>query len=134
MSHIEQHCPICQKSIKPSARYPHYICGDCCERAIDQQGRAIEFYNTNWNGSGCQAHDKQTQQPLEHHGVACWIDGQHCYAQEAYFGGIVIRLIQDTNTKRHYALDHDIPYTLAYLHTAPVPECYSETDWYNADD
>ncbi|MEY2862693.1 MAG: hypothetical protein RLY58_400 [Pseudomonadota bacterium] len=134
MSQIEQHCPICQQSVEDSGRYPHYICRDCCDRATDQQGRAIEFYNTSLVGFGCQAYDKQTQQPLEHHGVACWIDGQHCYAQEAYFGGIVIRLIQDTNTKRYYALDHDIPYTLAYLHTAPVPEGYSKTEWYSADD
>ena len=107
MSHIEQHCPICQQSVKPSARYSHYICGDCSELACDAQGQTVYFYNgaemvddTRDGKSvfvvtevGLEAKYTHSKQP--YHQQYFWIREHKCIAREAYMGGVVYLLADD---------------------------------------
>lgn len=87
-----QHCPICSKTVEPSQRYPCYVCGECAIKASSQDGRALMFYNENmWAGFGAKYADTG-EQYLSHD---CYIDGVKCFAEEAYFGGIVVQVAAD---------------------------------------
>ena len=85
----EKHfCPICNTELGVSARYPDYICRACVSKATDKEGRPLVFYNETIMGSGFQAIFSDTQEIHDSH--TCYIDGIECYAEEAYFGGIVV--------------------------------------------
>ncbi len=83
-----QTCPICQQSVEPSARYPRYLCNDCSSRAKSKDGRALNFSNESFSG-GFIARYADTGETYPSH--TCYIDGIECYADEHYFGGIVIQ-------------------------------------------
>lgn len=83
-----QFCPICQKPVKLSERYPKYVCRECAVRAKSKDGRALSFFNESISG-GFAAQYTDTGEPYTGH--ECYIDGIQCYADEAYFGGIVIQ-------------------------------------------
>jgi hypothetical protein len=83
-----QRCPICGKGVPESPRYPDYVCDDCYVTATDNNGRKLDFYNTNVLG-GYEALFPDTGEPYHSH--VCYIRGVECYADEARFGGIVIR-------------------------------------------
>ena len=84
----EQICPICQKEVEPYSRYPHYICPSCAENPVDENGKALEFFNESISG-GFIARDKGTNEIRQSH--ICFIQGVECWADEARFGGIVIQ-------------------------------------------
>lgn len=81
-------CPLCGSPRPHSERYPDHVCADCVERAVDETGRALTFFNLGFGG-GFGARYRDTGEPRTSH--ACWIDGARCRADEARFGGIVVR-------------------------------------------
>jgi predicted amidophosphoribosyltransferase len=88
MSKNEQHCPVCQKSVQPSQRYPHYLCTECASKAKSKDGRLLRFGNESWSG-GFVASYADTGEPYPSH--ECYIEGIACYADEHHMGGIVIK-------------------------------------------
>ena len=84
-----QQCPICSKPVEPSQRYPRYVCRKCASKPSSQDGRVLIFYNENmWAGFGAKYADNG-EKYLSHD---CYINGVKCFADEAYFGGIVIQV------------------------------------------
>ena len=97
MENREQYCPICGEEVMPLSRYPDYVCDACESRITDLQGRKVAFYNASISGgliarrfnpetNKFDIEDKE----LEKNPVVL-IDGIRCYADEAHFGGIVVR-------------------------------------------
>lgn len=88
-----QLCPICQTEVRVNPRYPDRLCNECSRRAVDGSGRPLKFHNTSPMGGGFQAIYADDNTPAaavtEDHIV--FVDGVQCVANEAYFGGIVIR-------------------------------------------
>jgi hypothetical protein len=80
-------CPICGSLISTNPRYPTAVCPACVERAVDERGRPLRFYNRSMSG-GFQAVYTDTGE--ERAGHECWIDGVRCWAGEAHMGGIVV--------------------------------------------
>ena len=83
----KQFCPICSLKIQKSGRYPNYVCGDCASKAESADGRPLEFSNISLSG-GFLAFYADTKEKYDSH--ICFIENTECYADEAYFGGIVI--------------------------------------------
>jgi hypothetical protein len=73
--------------VPSDARYPTAVCAACVERAVDEHGRALRFYNQSLSG-GFQAVCADTGEERASH--ECWIDGIRCWADEAHLGGIVV--------------------------------------------
>lgn len=90
MEESQQYCPTCNAKVHFSSRYPNYICKDCEQKITDKNGTLVIFYNAYNMGMGCQGYYKNNQQKFE--GNSCYVNGIECYAEEAYLGGIVIRL------------------------------------------
>ena len=86
--HQRQTCPICGSEVVVVLRYPNYVCRGCCRRTEDSDGRSVDFFNADLSG-GFVARYRDTGEPYDSH--ECYIDGQRCRADEAHFGGIVIR-------------------------------------------
>lgn len=84
----DQKCPICETEVTSSERYPDHVCSQCSARAADEAGRLLTFFNTSFSG-GFAARYADNGEPRESH--LCYIDGIPCRADEARFGGIVIR-------------------------------------------
>jgi hypothetical protein len=80
-------CPICGSSVSTNPRYPTAVCPACVERAVDEHGRPLRFYNRSLSG-GLQAIYADSGE--ERAGHACWIDGARCWADEAHLGEIVV--------------------------------------------
>ena len=89
---IEQVCPLCSALVEPNVRYGNYICFDCCEKAVDEDGRKLGFGNESISG-GFVAWYADTKEARPTH--ICYIDGIECWADEAHMGGIVIRVYDD---------------------------------------
>jgi len=87
----KQTCPICQKAVQPSERYPYYLCLDCSARAKSKDGRSLKFSNIDMTG-GLMAVYADTDESYPSH--ECYVDGIQCYADEHRFGGIVIQPVQ----------------------------------------
>ena len=83
-------CPICRTSLDFYSRYPNYVCSRCVEKATDESGRALSFFNEG-SGGGFVAVYTDTNEPRNTH--TCYIDGQRCHADEAYMGGIVVEVM-----------------------------------------
>lgn len=81
-------CPICGDPRPHSERYPDHVCADCVERATDATGRSLRFSNVDLGG-GFVAHYSDTGAVCESR--ICFIKGVRCQADEARFGGIVVR-------------------------------------------
>ena len=84
----EQFCPACKCSVVVSSRYPDYICRDCVLLATDEEGKALEFFNSDIFGHGCVGNYKDSEEVYGFN--TCYIKGMKCEANEAYMGGIVI--------------------------------------------
>jgi hypothetical protein len=80
-------CPICQGPAHQTPRYPDALCAECVKLAVDDRGRALRFYNQSLSG-GFEAHREDGTRSTEH---VCFVRGVRCWADEAHFGGIVIR-------------------------------------------
>lgn len=90
MTQSQQTCPICNRPVPRSERYPRYVCETCAAKAKSQDGRPLEFYNEGLFG-GFVARYVDDGTPYNSH--ECFIDGIRCYADEARFGGIVIQVV-----------------------------------------
>lgn len=87
-----QPCPLCGAGVPHNERYPTYICEECVSRAMNEAGQSVEFYNTS-AGGGFVAINSATGEKTEDH--VCFIDKRKCWADERYFGGIVIQPVED---------------------------------------
>lgn len=94
----EQYCPMCGASVVPNVRYRNYICFECCEKAVDENGRKLGFGNQSLSG-GFVAWYADTKETRDTH--VCYIDGIECWADEAHMGGIVIRLYDEWMKQRY---------------------------------
>lgn len=85
-------CPICGTPRPHSARYPNHVCATCVERAVDGDGRPLEFFNPELLGGFAAAYrgtGERLSTPRDEQ--ECRIDGVRCLAREARFGGIVVQ-------------------------------------------
>ena len=91
-------CPICRTPRPHSPRYPQHVCATCVERAADQQGRRLAFFNTSLlGGFGVSLADTGEVIDAEGDECACTIDGVRCVAREARFGGVVVQPVRRAN-------------------------------------
>ncbi|HET9905633.1 MAG TPA: hypothetical protein VFQ23_03310 [Anaerolineales bacterium] len=86
----QQYCPICRTSVYFSPRYPRHLCVDCASRAKSKDGRLLKFMNESMSG-GYIAQYADTGESYPSH--ECYVDGVECYADEDYWGGIVIQTV-----------------------------------------
>jgi hypothetical protein len=84
----QQHCPACNRYVRYSSRYPQYACDKCMHKAVDQDGRRIAFYNTTFDGHGCQGFLFDSNVATD--SSECFIKGIRFKAEEAYMGGVVL--------------------------------------------
>jgi hypothetical protein len=84
----DEPCPTCGDPRPRSERYPDHVCAECVARAVDETGRPIHFFNPGLLG-GFGAAYRDTKEPRD--SQVCFIDGVRCWADEARFGGIVVR-------------------------------------------
>jgi hypothetical protein len=89
-----QPCPVCGAAQRANARYPRHLCPDCAALATDEAGRRLQFSNVSLSG-GFRAVYTDTGEARESH--VCFVRGVRCRADEAYFGGIVIRPQEETD-------------------------------------
>lgn len=83
-------CPICGIPLKKYEAYPNYVCMDCYDKATDINGRKLEFFNLGIGGGYGSEYSDIKEEYLSHE---CYIEGKHCWADEAKFGGIVIQVL-----------------------------------------
>ena len=50
ISQPTQSCPICNRPVEPSQRYPRYACEDCVSKAKSIEGRPLLFSNEGFSG------------------------------------------------------------------------------------
>ena len=87
-------CPICSADMPRLGRYPLSICRACAtdDDIKDVSGHPVKFVNIHAFGSGFASFhtiDGICIQKEEH---ICFVKGVKCYAEEGYFGGIVIQI------------------------------------------
>lgn len=75
--------------MRDNPRYPRRVCRACVERACDEEGRLLRFYNTSLSG-GFVARYADSGEDRESH--VCFIDDVRCWADEAHMGGIVVQV------------------------------------------
>ncbi|HTI60385.1 hypothetical protein [Mucilaginibacter sp.] len=88
----QQHCPTCIRYVKYNERYRDYVCDKCIKQAVDKDGNSIAFFNITESGHGVQG--KYMEGEKLYRSTLCIIKGVKCNAEEAYFGGIVIRPVK----------------------------------------
>jgi hypothetical protein len=89
MNDVQFHpCPICAIPVPHWERYPRAVCNTCYDKACDNKGRKLNFYNVSMSG-GFEAIVADTKEEYPSH--ICYIEGVECWADEARFGGIVIQ-------------------------------------------
>ncbi|MNJ97101.1 hypothetical protein D3C87_148420 [compost metagenome] len=92
----QQHCPVCNRYVRDSIRYPNYACAKCVLKAVDDKGRAVSFFNVTMDGHGCQGILVETKDLVN--SKHCFIQGIRFEAEEGYLGGIV--LLPEVKKKR----------------------------------
>ena len=85
---VSQRCPVCGKGQPASPRYPRYLCAGCVAQATDAGGRPLVFCNAGLGG-GFAAIYSDTDEHYD--SQDCYVQGVHCWADEARFGGIVVQ-------------------------------------------
>lgn len=88
ISQPTQSCPICNRPVEPSQRYPRYACEDCVSKAKSIEGRPLLFSNEGFSG-GFVAEYADTG--VSYTGNEWYIDRIKCRADEHRFGGIVVQ-------------------------------------------
>jgi hypothetical protein len=84
-------CPICHALTRFNPRYPDHLCGSCASRAVDEQGRALVFYNESISGGfmAKYADDGSPATKVSKSHIA-YVGHLKVLADEARFGGIVV--------------------------------------------
>lgn len=88
-------CQICGSEISYSARYPEHLCRNCTQRATDVAGRPVSLFNVDLSGGIKALNTDGTPAELEtdpHGWLIVYVDGLRCLANEARFGGIVVKV------------------------------------------
>lgn len=85
-------CPICGEQMAANPRYPHQVCGACVERACDEDGHPLRFYNTSLSGGFVS---RYADDGVDRESHECFIDGVKCWADEAYLGGIIVQVAKE---------------------------------------
>lgn len=81
-----------QPSPHQSPRHHDALCGPCVSRATDAAGRAVALFNADFGGGFRAQHDDDsTTCESVTSSNTVYIDGEPFYADEARFGGIVVR-------------------------------------------
>ena len=80
-------CPICSAETQKFGRYPKMVCPACMDRACDERGRRVAFFNEGAWG-GCVGSYVDTDEKYDSR--FCFIDGIKCRADEGHVGGILI--------------------------------------------
>jgi hypothetical protein len=75
--------------VDADVRHPRRVCETCVGRARDEDGRPLRFFNKEFSG-GFVA--RLADGSMERDSHECVIDGVRCWADEAYFGGIVVEV------------------------------------------
>ncbi|WDF55256.1 hypothetical protein [Mucilaginibacter sp. KACC 22063] len=101
----QQHCPICNRYVAYSDRYPNYVCSKCESLTVDKMGLKVGFFNITLDGHGCQG--KYLDSGKLYRSTKCFIKNIQCKAEEAYLGGIIIRPFK-RNRNRSSALDPEL--------------------------
>ena len=87
-------CFICSANVSNplSSRYPSIACHTCIEKAVDSYGKIVRFENVDAFGGFVAIHSDPNEniirKDVDH---ICFINNIACYADEARFGGIVIK-------------------------------------------
>lgn len=84
-------CPVCQSPIPFDPRYPRAVCSLCMGKAVDREGRRVNFYNTDLGGGLSGRYEDDGS---EYTFTQCLIDGFGYQAEERRLGGIVIQITQ----------------------------------------
>jgi len=82
-------CPICGERMAFNPRYPRQVCRVCVERACDEEGRPLRFYNTSLSGGFLARYADSGKDRNSH---VCFIDGVRCWADETHMGGIAVQV------------------------------------------
>ncbi len=87
-----QACPICGALVNANPRYPDYVCGDCYQRIADDSGRRVKYQNASPDYPHLiESLTATYADGSPYMSQTCYIDGIACRADEARFGGIVVR-------------------------------------------
>ena len=84
----ETTCAICSAPVPLSPRTPKRVCAVCALEAVDAKGQSLRFLNEDMTG-GFVAINGDGSRSDNH---VCFVRGMRCWADEAYFGGIVVVL------------------------------------------
>lgn len=88
-----QTCPVCGSEVRPSARYPWHLCGECATQVVDSDGRRLRFGNQSLSGGLQWAYaDDETWHGADG-GVVGLVHGRPVLVSEAHMGGIVVQPI-----------------------------------------
>lgn len=85
---LSQRCPICERWVTTSERYPRYVCHWCTLSTTDVNGKTLSVSNADILGCGVMVDGVEVES-----GHPVFVKGVACKASEAYFGGIVIEPI-----------------------------------------
>ncbi len=92
----EQGCFLCGCTLgvplESAKRYPKRLCDVCSLELVDRDGARVEFFN---DASGRGVRGRYVESEAAYLQTDCYARGVHCRAEEAYFGGIVVRPVGD---------------------------------------
>ncbi|RMA82697.1 5' nucleotidase, NT5C type [Umboniibacter marinipuniceus] len=80
-------CPFCGASVEFWSAFPFTACESCAERATDENGRSVDYYNTHISG-GLEGRYSDTNEVYS--ADYCFIDGTECVAVDTRLGGPAI--------------------------------------------
>ena len=86
---LSQRCPICERWVTTSERYPRYVCHWCTLSTTDVNGKTLSVSNADILGCGVMVDGVEVES-----GHPVFVKGVPCSASEAYFGGIVIEVTE----------------------------------------
>jgi hypothetical protein len=79
-------CPVCEREVPISARYPSYVCDECVELVRTAYGEKVHYINQSF-GFGVQG-ILETGTII--YDTICFIHNKRYRVLEARFGGIII--------------------------------------------
>ena len=89
---MTQACPIFGAAVRENPRYPDYLCQPGARRTVDAEGPAVTHHNTFPSSSNLIESPVTTYADGSRYmSQDCYVDGVGCRADEARFGGIVVR-------------------------------------------
>ena len=88
-------CSICKNSkssdSSESSESEYRVCYKCVDKALDRNGNPVKFSNIDVFGGFKSIHYINNKY-VENNDHICYINGIKCIADEARFGGIIVRM------------------------------------------